>query len=46
MVVVEGEGGGRTGLGGIFKQEPAILATILSIVNIATPPKGYYLPTI
>jgi len=34
------------GLGGIFKQELTILATIFPIVNLATPPKGYYLPTI
>jgi hypothetical protein len=40
VMVVKG-GGGRTGQGAIFKQEPTILATILPTVNPTTPPKGY-----
>jgi hypothetical protein len=42
VVVVEG-GGGRTGQEAL---EPTILATILFIVNLTTPPKGYHPPTI
>jgi hypothetical protein len=45
VVVVEEGGGGRIGPGGIFKQL-TILATILPTVNLATPPKDHYLPTI
>ena len=46
VVVVEGGVRGRIGLGAIFKQELTILAIILPIVNLTTPPKDYYLPTI
>ena len=44
MVVVEG--GGRTGQEAIFNLELMILVTILLTVNLTTPPKGHYPPTI
>ena len=46
VVVVEGGVGGRTGREAIFNIELMILATILLIVNLITPPKGHYPPTI
>jgi hypothetical protein len=45
-VVVEEGGGGRTGQEPILNLEPTILAIILLIVNLTTPPKGHYPPTI
>ena len=45
-MVVKGGGGGRTGQEAIFNLELTILASILLIVNLTTPPKGHYLPTI
>ena len=45
-VVVVVKGGGRIGREAIFNLEPTILATILLTVNLTTPLKGYYLPTI
>ena len=46
VVVVEGGVGGCIGQEAIFNLEPIILATILLIVNLTTPPKGYHPPII